>query len=200
MKTPRHSSSSKSQSPKSPAAKNQSPKSAAAKSQSAKYISVKRVQSATTTLGLSMSLGDYLECIEMLGRAGKLARVRDIAAALKVKTPSVEKGVAALKSAGLVKQEPYGAVELTEEGKKRATELCARHELLKKFLVRLGVSPETAETDGCKMEHFLSEETLGRVAAFLDGACLAAELEAAAPAEAGPAAGACGDPPEGAAE
>lgn len=116
-----------------------------------------------------MSLGDYLECIEMLGRAGKLARVRDIAAALKVKTPSVEKGLAALKAAGLVKQEPYGAVELTSDGRRRASELCARHELLKKFLMRLGVAPATAEDDGCKMEHFLSEETLQRISEFLDG-------------------------------
>ena len=127
----------------------------------------KRKQSATTTAGLSMSLGDYLECVEMLGRAGRLARVRDIAAALGVKTPSVEKGLSSLKAAGYVTQEPYGAVELTPAGKARAAELCGRHELLKKFLVKLGVDEETAEEDGCKMEHFLSDQTLSRISEFV---------------------------------
>ena len=126
-----------------------------------------RKQNATTTKGLSMSLGDYLECVEMLSRAGRPARVRDIAAALGVKTPSVEKGLASLKAAGLVTQEPYGAVELTPAGKRRASDLCERHELLKKFLVKLGVSAETAEADGCKMEHFLSDESLSRISEFV---------------------------------
>jgi len=141
-----------------------------------------RAKTATTTAGLSMSLGDYLECIEMLARAGRLARVRDIAKEMKVKTPSVEKGLASLKAAGLVTQERYGAVELTPSGKARAIELCERHELLKKFLIRLGVDEKTAELDGCKMEHFLSGETLARISEFLSaGSC--AEQAAAKEAE-----------------
>ena len=56
---------------------------------------------------LSQSLEDYLEMVHMLRLANGIARVRDIAAALKVKMPSVAKAVIELKKLGLVTQEPY---------------------------------------------------------------------------------------------
>ncbi|WP_290740111.1 metal-dependent transcriptional regulator [Fibrobacter sp. UBA3718] len=65
---------------------------------------------------LSQSLEDYLEMVHMLRLANGIARVRDIAAALKVKMPSVAKAVIELKKLGLVTQEPYSGIELTSEG------------------------------------------------------------------------------------
>ena len=53
---------------------------------------------------LSQSLEDYLEMVHMLRLANGIARVRDIAAALKVKMPSVAKAVIELKKQGLVTQ------------------------------------------------------------------------------------------------
>ena len=116
---------------------------------------------------LTQSLEDYLEVIHVLLQTNKIARIRDIAAALTVKMPSVARAVAELKKQGLVSQEPYSGVELTEEGKKVAVTILSRHLLLRQFLIHLGVSDDNANTDACNMEHILSAETLAKIEEFM---------------------------------
>ena len=116
---------------------------------------------------LSQSLEDYLEMVHMLRLANGIARVKDIAAALSVKMPSVAKAILELKKLGLVTQEPYSGVELTEEGHKAAADVLNRHILLKGFLIRLGVSEAIADKDACSMEHILSAETLSTIEDFM---------------------------------
>ena len=116
---------------------------------------------------LTQSLEDYLEVIHVLLQTKKIARIRDIAAALTVKMPSVARAVAELKKQGLVSQEPYSGVELTEEGKKVAVTILSRHLLLRQFLQHLGVSDDNANTDACNMEHILSAETLAKIEEFM---------------------------------
>lgn len=116
---------------------------------------------------LSQSLEDYLEMVHMLRLAHGIARVKDIAASLSVKMPSVAKAMIELKKLGLVTQEPYGGVELTEEGLRVAAAILNRHLLLKSFLIRLGVSEAIADKDACCMEHILSGETLGKIEDFM---------------------------------
>jgi len=55
--------------------------------------------------------------------------------------------------------EKDGHLKLTEEGEKVTQTIYERHLFLTEWLVRLGVSPETAEEDACKIEHNISEET-----------------------------------------
>ena len=116
---------------------------------------------------LSQSLEDYLEMVHMLRLANGIARVKDIAAALSVKMPSVAKAILELKKLGLVTQEPYSGVELTEEGRKAAADVLNRHILLKGFLIRLGVPEAIADKDACSMEHILSAETLSTIEDFM---------------------------------
>ena len=116
---------------------------------------------------MTNSLEDYLETIYLLVQANGHARVRDVAAALHVKMPSVIKAVLELKRQGFVLQEPYGAVELTEAGTEAASQILGRHTLLKEFLLLLKVEEQTAEKDACTMEHFLSAETLARITEFV---------------------------------
>ena len=116
---------------------------------------------------LTQSLEDYLEVIHVLLQTNKIARIRDIAAARTVKMPSVARAVAELKKQGLVSQEPYSGVELTEEGKKVAVTILSRHLLLRQFLQHLGVSDDNANTDACNMEHILSAETLAKIEEFM---------------------------------
>jgi len=113
------------------------------------------------------SLEDYLETIYLLAQANGAARVRDVAAALHVKMPSVIKAILELKKLGFVVQEPYGAAELTKRGKEAAKQILGRHTLLKTFLKQLAVSDANAEQDACAMEHILSAETLARIADFV---------------------------------
>ena len=119
------------------------------------------------TQKLSQSLEDYLEMVYMLRMDGGVARVKDIAAALSVKMPSVAKAILELKKLGLVTQEPYAGVELTKAGETAAANVLNRHILLKGFLVRLGVSEAAADKDACSMEHILSAETLSKIEAFM---------------------------------
>ena len=117
---------------------------------------------------MTQSLEDYLEAIHRLLVQGKRARVRDIAAMIGVKMPSVNRAMAELKARGLVVQEPYRDLELTAAGKMAAEAVFSRHRLLTEFLVRIGVPEAAAEHDACIMEHILSPETLQCIRQFVD--------------------------------
>ena len=117
---------------------------------------------------ISQSLEDYLETVYMLIAEGKPAQVRDVARKLSVKMPSVVKAIHELKRLGLVTQEPYANIELTEKGERTAKLVRKRHTLLCSFLVKLGVSDETADRDACLMEHILPAETLEKIKTFTE--------------------------------
>ena len=117
---------------------------------------------------MTKSLEDYLEEIHVLIRDKGLARVRDVALALHVKMPSVVKAIGELKKLGLATQEPYGDIELTEEGARLAAQVLGRHTRIKAVLLKLGVGEANAEKDACLMEHILSAETMERMQEFLD--------------------------------
>jgi len=105
-------------------------------------------------------------------------RVTDIAARLGVSKPSVLSALRTLEGQGLLRHEPYRTVFLTDEGRRRATQLRERHGMLASFLRDvIGVSPDTAESDACKMEHHLSAETLEKMRAMVQ-----TKLEENAPA------------------
>lgn len=116
---------------------------------------------------MTKSLEDYIEVVYVLIHEKNRARVRDIATALKVKMPSVVKGISELKKLGLVSQEPYGDVELTAKGRRIATMILNRHNKIREFLILIGVSERIADKDACQMEHIISAETLDRIRDFL---------------------------------
>ena len=117
---------------------------------------------------MTQSLEDYLEAIYMLIAEERPAQVRDIARMLSVKMPSVVKAVHELKNLELVTQEPYAPIKLTSKGMRLASLIMDRHTLLRKFLVKLGVSRRIADRDACLMEHILSAETLDRIRTFTE--------------------------------
>jgi DtxR family transcriptional regulator, Mn-dependent transcriptional regulator len=110
------------------------------------------------------SLEMYLETIGLLREKTKMARVTDIAHELGVSKPSVHAALHELERRGLIEHEHYGEVFLSPAGKEAAAEVRRRHDLLTSFLrVTVGVSPETAEHDACRIEHYLSKETMDRI-------------------------------------
>ena len=116
---------------------------------------------------MKKSLEDYIEVVYVLIHEKNRARVRDIATMLKVKMPSVVKGISELKKLEMVTQEPYGDVELTAKGRRIATIILNRHNKIREFLMLLGVSKRIADKDACQMEHILSVETMDRIRDFL---------------------------------
>ena len=116
---------------------------------------------------MTKSLEDYIEVVYVLIQEKRRARVRDIATTLKVKMPSVVKGISELKKLGLVAQEPYGDVELTAKGRRIATMILNRHNKIREFLMLIGVSRRIADKDACLMEHILSAETMDKIRHYL---------------------------------
>lgn len=124
-------------------------------------------------LNLTMANEDYLECMvrieEELGAEGGVRSV-DIANRLKVSKASVNKAVTALRNQGLVEQSHYGKVLLTSQGREVGAAVWHRHRLIRTFLIQeLGVDFDTADSEACMMEHALSEDTMDRWIAYLEG-------------------------------
>jgi DtxR family Mn-dependent transcriptional regulator len=116
---------------------------------------------------LSESLEDYLEAIWHLQSGKRVARMRDIASKLGVKTPSVTSSVKKLARRGLVLHECYGYVILTAKGKRTARNIVERHEALENFLHRvLKVPARRAAEEACRIEHALSPATITRLRAL----------------------------------
>ena len=106
------------------------------------------------------SIEDYLECIYQIN-LGQGVKSTDIAAKLSVSKPSVHRAIVTLAEMGLLSQEKYSLIYLTEAGQKKAAEVSEKHEILSGFLQDvLGISPDVAEEEACKMEHGVSMETV----------------------------------------
>lgn len=117
---------------------------------------------------LTSSLEDYLETIYKLCEKEAHAHITDIAGELSLSKPSVHRAVSQLRDAGLVNQEPYGQVTITDLGRKYALGIVQRHQLIKRFLCEmLGVDKEVAEQEACQMEHAISHDTAQKLADFL---------------------------------
>ena len=82
--------------------------------------------------------------------------------------PSVSRAISLLKSGGYVTANSDGHLSLTEEGYSVAHKIYERHNVLTEFLIRLGVSKETASEDACKMEHDISDESLSAIKRFIE--------------------------------
>ena len=74
--------------------------------------------------------------------------------------PSVSRAVGLLKNGGYIIVDNDGFITLTQEGSEVATKIYERHTLITDFLSSLGVDKEIASADACKIEHYLSEETI----------------------------------------
>ena len=54
---------------------------------------------------------------------------------------------------------PEGYITLTKSGKEIADRIYERHTLLSSWLERLGVDPQVAAVDACRIEHVISAES-----------------------------------------
>lgn len=103
---------------------------------------------------------DYIELISDLIKEFGLARQVDLALILGVTQPTVAKMLKKLIASSLITHQRYRGVLLTEQGKKLAKKNHVRHNIVKKFLLILGVNEKTAQQDAEGIEHYVSTETL----------------------------------------
>ena len=103
---------------------------------------------------------DYVEMISDLIEETGEARTVDLAARFGVTSPTVNAIVRRLQRENLVETRPYRSIFLTEAGKALAESSRARHQVVRDFLVTIGVPETIAEEDAEGVEHHVSEETL----------------------------------------
>ena len=112
----------------------------------------------------------YLETILILSRTKGQVRSIDIVDYMSFSKPSVSRAVGLLKSGGYILVDPEGYITLTDAGREVAEKIYERHTTLTELLTRLGVDPDVAAKDACKVEHDLSEETYSKMIAFAEKA------------------------------
>ncbi len=105
------------------------------------------------------SAENYLETILVLQRRNGHVRSIDIVNELEFTKPSVSVAMKNLRQNGLIEIDGNGYISLLDEGKKIAESIYERHTILTQWLIGLGVSPEIASEDACKIEHVISTES-----------------------------------------
>ncbi len=112
---------------------------------------------------------NYLEAILSLREQHGMVRSIDIANQLHFSKPSVSVAMKKLRENGYIEMDKDGFISLLPAGEEIARRIYERHTLLTQFFIRLGVSPEVAAADACKVEHDLSEETFQKIKAHALG-------------------------------
>ena len=105
------------------------------------------------------SAENYLEAIHVLMMRNGQVRSIDVAHYTGFSKPSISRAVGLLRDNGYVSIDQNGLLSLTEAGLKIAETIYERHTVLTDLLTKLGVSPETAAEDACRIEHVISDES-----------------------------------------
>ncbi len=109
----------------------------------------------------------YLETIYVLLKENGHVRSVDVAEYMGYSKPSISRAMGLLKNGGFIEIAPDGAITLTQAGSAVAKKIYERHTLLSKLLTSLGVSPETAAEDACRLEHDISDESFEAIKAYV---------------------------------
>ena len=96
---------------------------------------------------------DYLEAILVIKQRNGNVRSIDIAHELSFSKPSVSVAMKNLKANNYITIDENGFINLTETGMEIADKIYERHTFLTGWLTSIGVDPEVASEDACKVEH-----------------------------------------------
>lgn len=109
----------------------------------------------------------YLETIYILSQKSSTVRSLDVAEYMGYSKPSISRAVKLLKDGGYITVDADGYIALTDVGEEVALKIFERHTLLTDMLVRLGVDPEVASEDACKMEHVISDDSFEAIKRYV---------------------------------
>lgn len=112
---------------------------------------------------IRQSAEDYLEAILFINEKKGFARSIDIAKHLGLTKPSVSVAVKNLKNEGYIDVDEKGNLLLLPKGEEIAKKTYDRHVTIRDLLISLGVDPETAAKDACRMEHAISDESFNAI-------------------------------------
>lgn len=118
-------------------------------------------------MNINESAENYLETILILSKKLPVVRSVDIANELGFKKSSVSIAMKNLRENHHITVSDAGFIFLTDSGLEIAEMIYERHELISNWLMRIGVSEETALEDACKMEHVISQESFEAIKKFI---------------------------------
>lgn len=116
----------------------------------------------------SESLEMYLEDIYVLSLEMKVVRPVDLAKKMGFSKPTISEWMGKLRDQGYVEPDTGVGLRLTPKGEQVAKSVYERHVVLCSMFELMGVSPETAEEDACRVEHYISEETFSCMKAYYE--------------------------------
>ena len=108
---------------------------------------------------IDSSAEDYLETILILSHRNGMVRSIDIANELSYSKPSVSIAMKNLRENGYIKVDANGYISLEPSGLAIAEKIYERHTLFSTWLTNLGVDPQIAQEDACRIEHVISEQS-----------------------------------------
>ena len=113
------------------------------------------------------SAEDYLEAILILRERQGAVRSIDVVHQLELTKPSVSVAMKNLRQKNYITVSEDGFIRLTDTGRSLAEAVYERHSLLSEWLIHLGVNPDTAVADACRMEHDMSPESFEAIKKYL---------------------------------
>ena len=105
------------------------------------------------------SAENYLETILIIQQRKGFVRSIDIANELEYSKPSVSVAMKNLRQNGYIDVDVAGNIVLLDPGRIIAEKMYERHKTISEWLTSLGVTPEVAVEDACRIEHIISTET-----------------------------------------
>lgn len=113
---------------------------------------------------VSLTEENYLKALYRLSQDNQEITVKDIAAMLGIKMPTVNSMIKKLAEKKLLKYEKYKTIELTDKGNKSALYILRKHRLTELFLFKImGLGWEEVHDIAEQVEHIQSELFFGRI-------------------------------------
>jgi Mn-dependent DtxR family transcriptional regulator len=114
------------------------------------------------------STEDYLETILILQRRNHIVRSIDIVNEMNFSKPSISIAMKKLREQGLVEMDQNGYISLLPPGQEIAERIYARHELLTRVLIAIGVEEPVASDEACRIEHVIDDDTYNKINSFYE--------------------------------
>ena len=127
------------------------------------------------------SAENYLETLLVLHTRKGAVRSIDIANEMNFSKPSVSVAMKNLRQGGYIKVDDDGSIILLDKGQEIAEKIYERHTLISEWLTAMGVDPEVAAEDACRIEHVISAETFDALKRHVSSMSQALKAAAAEP-------------------
>ena len=111
----------------------------------------------------------YLETILILSRRGGIVRAIDVSEEMNFSKPSVSRALGKLKAEGYLTVGRDGDIQFTGQGRAVAEKIYERHNVLSEYLTGIGVDPDIAKEDACRIEHVISDASFAAIKRLVNG-------------------------------